>query len=178
MADDAMGMNMALDHLHQLGHTRIAYANAQSYYFSHYSVTERYETLLSGAKKRRMTLVEGHNQSPSSARDFLHSAVVENGATAIITYDHHMAVQLVGVSQGMNLRIPADFSLICFNDVYPVALLAPPLTAISVSGQEMGRIGADLLLNTLTSGGKHGKAKEIRVAESLVVRNSTGPKKS
>src|SRR4051794_37877924 len=36
LADDVMGMNHALEHLVQLGHKRIAYANAQSTYFSHY----------------------------------------------------------------------------------------------------------------------------------------------
>ena len=176
LANDAMGMNMALDHLHQLGHTRIAYANAQSNYFSHYSVIERYETLLSGTKNRGMTLVEGHDQSPSSAGEFLEMSVVDNGATAVISYDHHMAVKLVGASYAMNLRIPSDFNLICFNDVYPVGLLPPPLTAVSVSGREMGQIGADLLLNVLTSG-KPGKGKEIRVPASLVVRGSTAARK-
>lgn len=176
LADDAMGMNMALDHLHQLGHNRIGYANAPSNYFSHYSVIERYETLLSGAKARRMKLVEGHDQSATSAGEFLESSVIENGATAIVTYDHNMAVKLVGEAYRLNLRIPADFSLICFNDVYPVSLLYPPLTVISVSGREMGQIGAEHLLNALTSG-KPAKRKEIRVPESLVVRGSTGPRK-
>ena len=177
LADDAMGMNMALDHLRQLGHTRIAYANAPSNYFSHYSVVERYETLLAGAKKRGITLVKGHDESPSSIDDFLKSSVVDEGATAIISYDHHMAVKIVGVSYSLNLRIPHDFSLVCFNDVYPVWLLPPPLTAVSVSGKEMGQIGADLLLNILKSGNR-GKVKEIRVAESLIVRGSTGPKRN
>src|SRR5205814_1862148 len=42
LADDVMGMNRALEHLMQLGHRRIAYANARASYFSHYSVTDRY----------------------------------------------------------------------------------------------------------------------------------------
>jgi LacI family transcriptional regulator len=74
----------------------------------------------------------------------------------------------------MGLRIPQDFSLICFNDVYPVALLPPPLTAVAVSGRQMGRMGADLLLNSFTSG-RTAKVKEIRVPEDLVVRSSTAP---
>ena len=64
---------------------RIAYANAQSTYFAHYSVTERYETLLSGAKKRRVELVPGHEDPFSSPNEFLVNAVVDNSATAVIT---------------------------------------------------------------------------------------------
>ena len=174
LADDVMGMTHALEHLLQLGHKRIAYANAQSTYFSHYSVTERYETLLSKCKKHGLELVPGHDEPFSSPPEFLGSAITEHGATAVITYDHHTAVKIVGVSYGMHLRIPQDFSLICFNDVYPVGLLPPPLTAVAVSGREMGRMGADLLLNVLSSS-KVGKQKEIRVPEYLVVRDSTAP---
>jgi LacI family transcriptional regulator len=174
LADDAMGMNRALDHLVQLGHKRIAYANARATYFSHYSVTERYETLLSGARKRSLSVVDNHDQPFSSATDFLEDAVKEGSATAVITYDHHIAVALVGTAVGMGLRIPQDFSVICFNDVFPVGLLPPPLTAVAVSGREMGRIGADLLLNSLLTPRTHA-SREIRIPEDLIVRASTAP---
>ena len=174
LADDAMGASRALEHLVQIGHRKIAYANAMATYFTHYSVTERYETLLAGMRQHDLTPVEGHDTPFSSATDFLRSAVQDRGATAVITYDHHIAVMLVGAASSMGLRIPNDFSLICFNDVFPVALLAPPLTAVAVSGRQMGRIGADLLLTSLVSK-KPGPAKEIRVPEDLIVRGSTAP---
>jgi LacI family transcriptional regulator len=174
LTDDAMGMTRALDHLHQLGHRRIAYANARATYFNHYSVTERYETLLAGVRDRGMLLADGHDAPFSSGSDFLRSAIVNGGATAVITYDHHIAVTLVGAAGGLGLSIPKRFSLICFNDVFPVALMPPPLTAVSVSGREMGRLGADLLLNNLLAP-KEPKGREIRVPEDLIVRGSTGP---
>jgi len=174
LADDSMGMSRALEHLSQLSHKRIAYANARATYFSHYSVTERYETLLQSVRSRSMQLVEGHDTPFTSAPDFLRESVMDGGATAVITYDHHIAVMLVGAAHSLGLRIPNDFSLICFNDVFPVSLLPPPLTAVAVSGREMGRIGADLLLNSLVSGRASGK-RDIRVPEDLVVRASTAP---
>jgi LacI family transcriptional regulator len=174
LADDAMGANRALDHLAQLGHKRVAYANARATYFSHYSVTERYETLLAGVGKRGMQLTAGHEMPFTSAPEFLRHSVGEEHATAVITYDHHIAVMLVGASYAMGLRIPHDFSLICFNDVFPVALLPPPLTAVAVSGHEMGRIGADLLLNSLLTPSNK-PPQEIRIAEDVVVRASTAP---
>ena len=174
LADDALGMNRALDHLHQLGHQRIGYANARATYFNHYSVTERYETLLTGVRKRGMTLVEGHDKPFLSEHDFLQDAVVEGKATAIITYEHRIAVALVGSAPSLGLRIPHDFSLICFNDVFPVSMLPPPLTAVAVSGREMGRVGADLLLNSLLSPATH-MGREIRIPEDLIVRASTAP---
>jgi LacI family transcriptional regulator len=176
LADDAMGMRHALEHLVQLGHMRLAYANARATYFSHYSVTERYETLLAGVRAQRLELVDGHDTPFSSASGFLKDAVVHDRATAVVTYDHHIAVTLVGAADALGLKIPRDFSLICFNDVFPVALLPPPLTAVAVSGREMGRIGADLLLNSLLASPASGHPpKEIRVPEDLIVRSSTAP---
>jgi DNA-binding LacI/PurR family transcriptional regulator len=51
--------------------------------------------------------------------------------------------------------------------------MPPPLTAITVPGREMGRLGADLLLKSLGSEGTAKEVKEIRVPEHLVVRAST-----
>ncbi len=174
LADDTMGTNRALEHLFQLGHRRIGYANARATYFSHYSVTERYATLLAGVRKRGMQLADGHDVPFSSPYDFLQQVVVAGRATAVITYDHHIAVMLVGAAHGLGRRIPHDFSLICFNDVFPVALLPPPLTAVAVSGREMGRVGADMLVKNLLDP-ERGKKKEIRIPEDLVVRGSTAP---
>jgi LacI family transcriptional regulator len=174
LADDKMGTNHVLDHLAQLGHKRIAYANARSTYFSHYSVTERYETVLAGTRKRGIDLAVGHDQPFFSPEEFLDESVKSGGATAVITYDHHIAVVLVGASYAMGLRIPENFSLVCFNDVFPIALLPPPLTAVKVSGYDMGSVGADLLLNSLSTKKPHA-TKEIRVPEDLIVRASTAP---
>jgi LacI family transcriptional regulator len=174
LADDVMGMNRAVEYLRQLGHRRIAYTNAALGYFPHYSVTERQETLLASVKQHRMELVQSHGQQFTQPADFLNLTVKANGATAVISYDHRIAVRLVGTAMTMGLRIPQDFSLICFNDVYPVELLSPPLTAIAVSGKEMGRAGAELLLKRLESS-RSQKVTEIRVAEDIVVRGSTAP---
>jgi LacI family transcriptional regulator len=121
-----------------------------------------------------MELVFGHDQPFKLAADFLNLTVKANGATGIITYDHRIAVKIVGAATMMGLSVPKDFSLICFNDVYPVELLAPPLTAVAVSGKEMGRVGADLLLKHLESK-RAQKVNEIRVPEELIVRSSTAP---
>ena len=174
LADDAMGMQRAMSHLMQLGHKRFAYANARASYFSHYSVNERYATLLAGVRDQAIRLLPGHDTPFHSPVEFLRTMVVEGGATAIITYDHQIAVIIMGAAYSLGLRIPQDFSLICFNDVFPVAMLYPPLTAVAVAGREMGRLGADLLLNHLLSPQPHA-GREIRVAEDLIVRGSTGP---
>jgi LacI family transcriptional regulator len=172
LADDETGMRYALQHLAQLGHKRLAYANARTFYFDHYSVHERYAMLLKGTRERQIDLAPFHDLPFASATVFLREVVIQGHATGIISYDHQIATELVGASYELGLRIPEDFSLICFNDVFPVKLLPPPLTAIAVAGHEMGRMGAELLLSSI--GRNRPKAPHmVRVPESLIVRAST-----
>jgi DNA-binding LacI/PurR family transcriptional regulator len=172
LADDAMGTRRAVMHFMQLGHKRMAYANARADYLNHYSVVERLETVVNVAREHSMRIV-GNPQTPfTSGRDFLRNAVIENQATAVMTYDHQIAVMLAGAASGLGLRIPDDFSLICFNDVFPVAIMHPPLTTVAVAGREMGRVGAEMLLTALLSPNPQ-MGREIRVAEDLIVRSST-----
>ena len=177
LADDVMGMTRAIDHLLQLGHRRFAYANARIAEPRHYSVMDRYNTLLAAAATGSIELVVGHETPCHCASEFLLKTVVRQSATAVIAYDHKRAITLLGAAQEMGLRVPADFSLVCFNDVFPVATLFPPLSVVSVPGREMGRMAADLLLNQFISPSRN-IGKEVRVAEDLIVRGSTGPPKA
>ncbi|HEY7090062.1 MAG TPA: LacI family DNA-binding transcriptional regulator [Tepidisphaeraceae bacterium] len=174
LADDVMGIKLAVKHLTDLGHRKLAYANARPQYLPHYSVVERHETLLEETSHVGSQVVAGHDVPFDSPEAFLKSAVQERGATAVVTYDHTIAVTVVGTAARLGLQIPKDFSIICFNDGFPAAQLAPALTTVAVSGHEMGRIGAEILLEALNSG-KPRTTKTIRVPEALTVRDSTGP---
>jgi DNA-binding LacI/PurR family transcriptional regulator len=83
-------------------------------------------------------------------------------------------VTLMGAAHEMGLRIPGNFSLVSFNDVFPVAMLYPPLTVVLVPGRDMGHIAAELLLNHMISP-QRATGKEVKVAQDLIVRASTGP---
>jgi LacI family transcriptional regulator len=173
LADDAMGMKLVVRHLSELGHRKLAYANARGGYLAHYSVGERHEALLDESKRAGASVVEGHDQPFESAEQFVQQAVREHGATGVVSYDHTIAVSIVGAAARMGLRIPQDFSVVCFNNEFPVADIAPALTAVAVSGREIGQTGAELLLKAL-SAAKVPASTVIRVPESLLVRDSTG----
>ncbi len=170
LADDSAGMRLAVEHLQSLGHRKLAYADAPENYARHYSIAQRRETLLQSVAAGELELA--HDEPLADARRFMQSAVVERKATAVIAYDHRLAVAIHSAAAAMKLIIPADFSLICFNDVFPCAQMHPPLTVVSVSGREMGRIGAEFLLKALKAS-EAVDHTEIRVPEQLVRREST-----
>jgi LacI family transcriptional regulator len=174
LADDRMGAHRAVEHLAQLGHRCLAYANAEATHLAHYSIAERHETLQDAARELGIDLVPGHDVSFADGVEFLRDRVIGRHATAVIAYDHRIAVMLVAAAAALALRIPQDFSLVCFNDVFPVSLLPTPLTAVSVPGREMGRTSASQLLSRL-AGRQPAATKEIRLPEDLIVRRSTAP---
>ena len=95
----------------QIGHRKIAYANALATYFTHYSVTERYETILGRKKQHNLELVAGHDTPMSNSMYYLLLTLQVRVATAIITYDHQIAVMLVWRSARLGLRIPDQSQL-------------------------------------------------------------------
>jgi LacI family transcriptional regulator len=174
LADDASGMKCIVSHLVDLNHEVIAYAGAPTNYFDHYSMKERHSTLVELAEKHNLKLVAGHELAFHSHTPgkFVRNAVVDAGATAIIAYDHQVAFTVMGAAHGMGLRIPQDFSLVCFNDVFPMAAVCPALTTVVVPGRDMGRVAAEILLSDLGSP-KPLKPQEVRLPEHLIVRGST-----
>ncbi|HWP39682.1 MAG TPA: LacI family DNA-binding transcriptional regulator [Tepidisphaeraceae bacterium] len=174
LADDVMGVKLVVRHLAELGHRRVAYANARSQYHPHYSVVERHETLLEETRNAGGEVVPGHDAPFDDAEQFLRRSVIEGSATAVVTYDHTIAVTVLGAAVRLGLRVPQDFSVVCFNDEFPTSAIAPSLTAVAVWGKEMGRIGAETLLKNLATG-QVPPTRVIRVPETLHVRESTGP---
>lgn len=175
LSDDAMGMNLALDYLAKMGHKRFAYANARPFHSKHYSVVERHEALVAGARRRKVFLSDGHETPFEDARRFVQEHVVDNRVTAVITYDHQLATFISAAALEMKLEIPRHFSLLCFNDVFPVMALFPAVTAIAVNGKEMGRIGSQMLLEQLSIGKRQKRGQIVRIEEKLIIRASTVP---
>lgn len=171
LADDVQGMRLAVEHLSQLGHRRIAYANRLTDYFPHHSVEDRHNTLQSLAGRSGLSLVAGHDAPFTSAVDFVKNAR-HHGATAIITYDHRIAVAVHGAAHELKIAIPREMSLLCFNDEFPVAELRPAVTAVTVAGKTMGQIAAGALIQAIR-GSRPDGTTIIRVPESLVTRAST-----
>lgn len=95
------------------------------------------------------------------------------GATAILAYYHHLAVRLCHAAVQLGLRVPDDISIACFNDVFGLDALNPPLTAVSLPYFPAGRAAAKLLMRLVA--GEVPEQRQIVFPERLVIRDSTGP---
>jgi LacI family transcriptional regulator len=72
----------------------------------------------------------------------------------------------------LGLRVPADVSLVAYDDVPWMSMVQPAVTTISQHTEEMGARAARLLLSRL-DGTNTGPSKLLRVPASVVMRAST-----
>ncbi len=170
--DDIQGTRRALAHLMDLGHRRIAYAGPTSEHRKHRSIEDRHNTYLSELDGHGLEAIDGHDKVFRSAPAFLASAVLKNQATAILAYDHIEAVKIIHGAHMLDIQIPRQVSLICFNDEYMCNIVTPPLTTVCVSSRQMGRVAAKMLLEHLQSPDDC-RPECVKLSQDLIVRSST-----
>ena len=82
-----------------------------------------------------------------------------------------MAAGVVQAAHGLGLSLPADLSVVGYDDREHASPLSPPLTTVRLPVTEIGRVGAELLYRLLPS--RPVEAALVYVSTSLVVRAST-----
>ncbi len=170
--DDIEGTKQAVRHLMELGHTHIAYAGPTSAHKKHRSIEDRHNTYLSELTQNGLEPVRNHDKVFRSASAFLASAVMKYRATAILAYDHIEAMRILHAAHMLEIQIPRQVSLICFNDEYLCSIVTPPLTTVAVPSRQMGRMAAKLLLDHLQSPSSY-SPECVKLSQDLIVRSST-----
>jgi len=94
-------------------------------------------------------------------------------ATAVFATSDEIAIGALEVFAAKGVKIPADLSVVGFDDIAPFHLFDPPLTCIRQPVEEMGRRAVELLVSGLNGGRM--KAGAQRLPVELVVRKSVAP---
>jgi len=91
--------------------------------------------------------------------------------TAIFAFNDNLAIGALQAARTRGLGVPADVSLVGFDDSENAPLVTPPLTSVRQPLIEMGRMAVTLLLRLLAERGA--ETLKIELATTLVVRGST-----
>ena len=169
--DSVGGLEAAVRHLYSLGHRRMALLSGP---LDSYIVRERYNAYCSALEKCGLPVDEeliglGYYVAKST-RKYL-SKFVEKGATAILCADDYRAIAVYTECHDRRLRIPADMSVVGFDDQPVAAYMNPPLTTIRQDRTALGKCGyyaLTCLINDVA-------IDSIRLRAPLIVRGSTGP---
>jgi DNA-binding LacI/PurR family transcriptional regulator len=101
--------------------------------------------------------------------------ILESGrpVTALVAGNDGIAYGVWRALQRRGIRVPADVSLVGFDDVQEARLTEPPLTTARVPTEQIGRECADMLLRKLEAGGESMPSRLVPTV--LVERGSCAP---
>jgi DNA-binding LacI/PurR family transcriptional regulator len=168
--DDAVAMAEVLGYLAALGHRRVARVSGPGR-FVH--TRERAAAFAAGAARlglHPVTLAADYSAEggAQATRRLLSSP---ERPTAVVYDNDVMAVAGLGVAHEMGLAVPADLSLVAWDDNALCSLVRPALTAVSRRVPEHGREAVRALLRVLSGEDAEDVLLEPPV---LVPRASTG----
>ncbi|MEO3745481.1 LacI family DNA-binding transcriptional regulator [Plantactinospora sp. B5E13] len=171
-SDDAAALTEAIEYLVALGHRRIARVGGLPDLLHTEIRTEAFRTLCGRlGLDRTLTLSSDYSgeEGARATRRLLSSA---DRPTAIVYDNDVMAIAGLAVAQEMGLAVPADVSIVAWDDSPLCRLVHPPLTALSRDIPAYGAHAANRLLAAI-SGQPTGDYQDETA--HLIPRGSTAP---
>lgn len=169
---------LGIGHLYALGHRKIAVIKGQD--FS--SDTEvRWATIHESALNRNIPILpqlcaqlEGDSPSPEIGYIAM-KKILDTGEkfTAVFAFNDVSAIGAIRALEEKGLRVPADVSVLGFDDIYAAAYHNPALTTIRQPLFEMGSLAARTLLDKLGKNKDIHFLRELSVEPTLIIRSST-----
>ncbi len=177
--DNERGTLLALEHLRDLGHRtivcvadeRMADGPARA------AVYERFMRDHGLADRARVYFTTQPDPEPSYrlGRELFGHFDRPSRPTAVFAASDTIAIGLLQAAFQARIVVPDQLSIVGFDDIDIASFTIPPLTTVSQSGVEMGRIAADMLLDMIERVEPGGRVDDVVVAPTLVVRQSTAP---
>lgn len=137
--DSFEGIDLAIDHLAKLGHTKIALLNGSP---NSMVTVNRYDAYASSMQNHKLKLDKklvayGHYVEDSAKYHL--PALIENGATAILCGNDLLAVGVIRECERLHIKIPQELSVIGFDNLPISRNISPALTTISQDRINLGR---------------------------------------
>jgi len=169
---------LALKHLVDLGHERIAFmkgstASADSEVRWN-AICEVAAKLGIGMPSELIVQLEGDDPTPNLGYPFAKELLARKQPfTALFAYNDISAIGSIRAFQDAGLRVPDDVSVVGVDDIQALAYISPPLTTVRQPLQKMGEMAARTLLDRIEDRVEY--VPEIAIEPEFVVRGSTAP---
>jgi len=170
--DEDLGIRLVLDHLIELGHSRIAhiagpqdastgFERARS--FSEYlRIRNLQHDLIEYAEK--FTVTEGQ-------RAFNALRAKQDNFTAVVGGNDLLALGCIDAIREAGFAVPSDYSVTGYDDIPFLDRMSPALTTVSIPTYEMGAQAASMLLEAI--GGTNKSPVILKMQPKMIVRDST-----
>lgn len=173
--DHELGAYLATSHLLQLGHRHIACISGPA-------ETSVARMRLAGYHRAMQEanldvppswIVESDFTGPSGYRA-ARQLLGQNRPTAIFAANDMVGIGVLRAAAELNVRVPAELSVIGFDDIQMSQYVYPALTTVGQSILQLGEQAAQVLLRRI-SAQSHAPVEQFIVAPSIVLRESTAP---
>lgn len=175
LIDNVQGGIIATNHLINCGHKNIAFIGGD---IKHPSISDRLSGYKQVLEKNNIKINQKliHTASPYPNRQYGYDAAKElfsnnKYITAVFACNDAMAIGVMQYLKEAGYKIPADISVIGFDDVEADLLNDPPLTTIRVPKIELGTEAMRLIDEVVQK--KTSLSKKIIVPVELIEREST-----
>jgi len=174
----ARAARLAIEHLAQLGHRKIAFIKGQA--FS--SDTQvRWDAVRHAAQQMNLPVddrlvgqLEGESSSPELGYEVTRKLLRADGSfTALFAFNDISAIGAIRALREAGRRIPEDVSVVGFDDIQSAAFQNPGLTTVRQPLRQMGVIAAETLLRRINASPNSPYPKSITIEPELIVRAST-----
>jgi LacI family transcriptional regulator len=165
---------MAVEHLLELGHRRIAHVGGPAGADTAHRRREGYAAALraGGLEEDPRLIVQGDYGPGGGAQAVQRLLEGPEPPSAVFVANVTSAIGVLSALQAHGLRVPGEVSVVAVHDLPLAAHLVPPLTTVRMPLQALGARATELLLSVPAD---HPVEEVVRDPIELVVRRSTAP---
>lgn len=169
--DDHHGSELAVAHLHELGHRRIAHIHGGQ----GAGARARLDGFVAAMERRGLDPVVIEGGFTERAGVVGATALLESNTqpTAVFAANDIAAMGIMQTLEAAGLRIPEDVSLIGYDNVDFAGLDHIALTTVDQPRRQMGTLAIEMLVQRLE--GERKRRRRVTVEPSLITRSTTGP---
>lgn len=171
-SEDEVGGYIAVRHLLELGHRHIGVISGPTHWTSNAQRVQGYQRALDEAGLPVHVFHAERTTTASGAEACAAILQQHPELTALFAVNDSMAIGAIRAAAEAGRNVPADLSVVGFDDIEWATLNTPSLTTIRVPKDQIGQQAVNHLLSML-----NGVTPESRVANlpvELIVRDSTG----
>lgn len=179
VTDDALGIELAVRHLVELGHKRIAFVGGPQNTstgrdrYRAFCALHKAGMFLSGKGLIANTRAFTEQQGKLGLLTIMKS---RRKFTAVVAANDLLALGCYDALAERGMRCPEDVSVTGFNDTPFMDRMNPGLTTVRIPLAEMGEHAANLLLAVMRDPVVAAQSRSLRMEPKLVIRSSTEPR--